>query len=50
MIRLVLIGSAVTMVLNAWSINIYTHFEVWLVWKTKSTEAGTVLADKAAAT
>lgn len=48
MIRLVLIGSAVTMVLNAWSINIYTHLEIWLVRKTESIEAGTVLANKAA--
>lgn len=30
-IRLVLTGSAVTMVLNAQSINIYTHLEVWLM-------------------
>lgn len=47
MIRLVLTGSAVTMVLNAQSINIYTHLEVWLVWKTESIEADTVLANKA---
>lgn len=46
-IRLVLTGSAVTMVLNAQSINIYTHLEVWLIWKTESIEADTVLANKA---
>lgn len=46
MIRHVLVGSAVTMVLNANS-NIYTHLEIWLIWKTESIEADTVLANKA---
>lgn len=46
MIRLVLVGSAVTMVLDANS-NTYAHLEIWLVWKTESIEADTVLANKA---
>lgn len=46
MIRLALVGSAITMVLNANS-NIYTHLEIWLIWKTESVEADTVLANKA---
>lgn len=45
MIRLFLVGSAVTMVLKA-NCTIYTHLEIWLVWKTESTEVDTILANK----
>lgn len=45
MIRLFLVGSAVTMVLKANS-TIYTHLEIWLVWNTESTEVDTILANK----